>query len=104
MNIKVQKQGLYDPRHEHDACGIGAVVHINGHRDHSIVEYGKQILQNLRHRGAAGSDNITGDGAGILFQIPHDHMEVIPIFCFYPFQGKLRGNEFLDPLGFQFCQ
>jgi glutamate synthase (NADPH) large chain len=71
MNGKVQKQGLYDPHNEHDACGIGAVVNINGHQDHSIIEYGKQILHNLRHRGAAGSDNVTGDGAGILFQVPH---------------------------------
>ena len=72
MNVRVKKQGLYDPRFEHDACGIGAVVNITGRRDHSIIEYGKQILQNLRHRGAAGSDNVTGDGAGILFQVPHE--------------------------------
>ncbi|MCP4451652.1 MAG: glutamate synthase large subunit, partial [Planctomycetes bacterium] len=72
MNVRVKKQGLYDPRFEHDACGIGAVVNITGRRDHSIIEYGKQILHNLRHRGAAGSDNVTGDGAGILFQVPHE--------------------------------
>jgi len=59
-------------RREHDGCGIGAVVNINGRRDHSIIEYGKEILLNLRHRGAAGADEITGDGAGILFQIPHE--------------------------------
>ncbi|MCF7975750.1 MAG: glutamate synthase large subunit [Phycisphaerae bacterium] len=68
----MKKQGLYDPRFEHDACGIGAVVNISGRRDHSIIEYGKQILHNLRHRGAASSDNVTGDGAGILFQVPHE--------------------------------
>lgn len=72
MDVRWKKQGLYDPRFEHDACGIGAVVNITGRRDHSIIEYGKQILHNLRHRGAAGSDNVTGDGAGILFQIPHE--------------------------------
>ena len=65
-------QGLYEPRREHDACGIGAVVNISGKRDHSIIEYGREILLNLRHRGAAGADQITGDGAGILFQIPHE--------------------------------
>lgn len=70
MTVSLKKQGLYDPRFEHDACGIGAVVNINGHRDHSIIKYGKEILHNLRHRGAASADNVTGDGAGILFQIP----------------------------------
>jgi glutamate synthase domain-containing protein 2/glutamate synthase domain-containing protein 1/glutamate synthase domain-containing protein 3 len=64
--------GLYEARHEHDGCGIGAVVNTNGQRDHSIIEYGKEILVNLHHRGAAGADEVTGDGAGILFQIPHD--------------------------------
>jgi glutamate synthase domain-containing protein 2/glutamate synthase domain-containing protein 1/glutamate synthase domain-containing protein 3 len=64
-------QGLYEARREHDACGIGAVVNISGRRDHSIIEYGKQVLVNLHHRGAAGADDVTGDGAGILTQIPH---------------------------------
>jgi len=72
MNPEQIKQGLYDKSYEHDACGIGAVVNITGRQDHSIIEYGKEILINLHHRGAAGSDEITGDGAGILFQIPHE--------------------------------
>ncbi len=72
MGLVLRDQGLYEVRREHDACGIGAVVHINGQRDHSILEYGRQILVNLAHRGAAGADETTGDGAGILFQIPHD--------------------------------
>jgi len=67
-----EKHGLYDPQYEHDACGIGAVVDISGKSDHRIIEYGKQILLNLRHRGAAGADEVTGDGAGILCRIPHD--------------------------------
>jgi glutamate synthase (NADPH) large chain len=75
MTLAAKKQGLYDPLYEHDACGIGAVVNINGHRDHSIIEHGKEILHNLRHRGAAGADNVTGDGAGILFQIPFELFE-----------------------------
>jgi glutamate synthase domain-containing protein 2/glutamate synthase domain-containing protein 1/glutamate synthase domain-containing protein 3 len=66
-----KQQGLYEPAHEHDACGIGAVVNISGRKDHAIVEHGKQILLNLHHRGAASADNVTGDGAGILIQIPH---------------------------------
>jgi glutamate synthase domain-containing protein 2/glutamate synthase domain-containing protein 1/glutamate synthase domain-containing protein 3 len=69
---KLRNQGLYETRYEHDGCGIGAVVNISGKRDHSIIEYGKQIIVNLHHRGAAGADETTGDGAGILFQIPHD--------------------------------
>jgi glutamate synthase domain-containing protein 2/glutamate synthase domain-containing protein 1/glutamate synthase domain-containing protein 3 len=72
MALVLKDQGLYEVRQEHDACGIGAVVNINGLRDHSILEYGRQILVNLAHRGAAGADETTGDGAGILFQIPHD--------------------------------
>jgi len=62
--------GLYDPRFEHDACGIGAVANIDGRADHAILEHGKQIILNLHHRGAAGADDVTGDGAGILFQLP----------------------------------
>jgi len=72
MVRKLEKQGLYDPRFEHDACGIGAVVNINGKADHAIIEYGKETIINLHHRGAAGADDITGDGAGILFQLPHE--------------------------------
>jgi glutamate synthase (NADPH/NADH) large chain len=70
---RIQKDcGLYEVKTEHDACGIGAVVNISGKADHSIINYGKEILVNLHHRGAAGADEITGDGAGILFQIPHE--------------------------------
>lgn len=67
-----ESTGLYEPRREHDACGIGAVANISGEKSHGIIEYGKEILVNLHHRGAAGADEVTGDGAGILFQIPHD--------------------------------
>ncbi len=66
--------GLYDPKNEHDACGIGAVVNVSGRRDHRIVEQARQVLLNLQHRGAAGADETTGDGAGILFQLPHDFL------------------------------
>lgn len=68
------KQGLYDPGYEHDACGIGAVASISGRRDHAIIDYGKQVLMNLIHRGAAGADESTGDGAGILIQLPHEFL------------------------------
>ena len=62
--------GLYDPVHEHDACGVGFVAHIKGHKSHDIVEKGLTILNNLRHRGATGADPLHGDGAGLLVQIP----------------------------------
>ena len=63
-------QGLYDPVHEHDACGVGFVAHIKGQKSHAIVRQGLQILENLTHRGATGADPLAGDGAGILIQIP----------------------------------
>jgi glutamate synthase domain-containing protein 2/glutamate synthase domain-containing protein 1/glutamate synthase domain-containing protein 3 len=75
MATKTKHFGLYDSRYEHGSCGIGAVVNISGRRDHSIIEYSKEILLNLRHRGAAGADEVTGDGAGILFQIPHKFLQ-----------------------------
>ncbi len=63
-------QGLYDPANEHDACGVGFVANIKGRKSHAIVEQGLTILKNLTHRGAVGADPLTGDGAGILVQIP----------------------------------
>jgi len=65
-------QGLYNPEHEHDACGVGFVVNIKGERSHDIVRKGLQVLDNLTHRGACGCDPLTGDGAGVLLQMPHD--------------------------------
>ena len=65
-----KKQGLYDPAYEHDSCGVGFVVNIDGKRDHKIIDEGIQILCNLEHRGAVGGDLKTGDGAGMLLQIP----------------------------------
>ena len=64
------RQGLYDPANEHDACGVGFVAHFKGQKSHSIVEQGLLILKNLDHRGAVGADPLQGDGAGILLQIP----------------------------------
>ncbi|MFM8471358.1 MAG: glutamate synthase central domain-containing protein, partial [Limisphaerales bacterium] len=65
------KQGLYDPRFEHDACGVGFVVNMKGKKSHEVVQQGIQILINLDHRGACGCEPNTGDGAGILIQLPH---------------------------------
>ncbi len=66
------RQGLYDPANEHDACGVGFVVNMHGEKSHEIVRWGLEILVNLTHRGACGCDPLTGDGAGILVQIPQD--------------------------------
>src|SRR6266478_1370551 len=63
-------QGLYDPRDEHDACGVGFVVDIKGRKSHEIVRKSLQVLMNLAHRGACGCEVNTGDGAGILLQVP----------------------------------
>ena len=68
------KQGLYDPRYEHDACGVGFVVNIKGQKSHSIVSQGLQVLLNLAHRGACGCEPNTGDGAGVLMQTPDKFM------------------------------
>ncbi|MFM8466446.1 MAG: glutamate synthase-related protein [Oxalobacteraceae bacterium] len=69
----MQAQGLYDPKNEHDACGVGFIAHIKGHKSHSIVEQGLLILKNLDHRGAVGADPLMGDGAGVLIQIPDQY-------------------------------
>jgi glutamate synthase domain-containing protein 2/glutamate synthase domain-containing protein 1/glutamate synthase domain-containing protein 3 len=71
------KQGLYDPAFEHEACGVGFVVNIKGRRSHGIIRQGLQILINLNHRGACGCESNTGDGAGILLQMPHSFLEEV---------------------------
>src|SRR5438034_3143809 len=63
---------LLDPRTERDACGVGFVVNVEGERSHDIIQKGLEVLQNLTHRGACGCDPLTGDGAGVLMQIPHE--------------------------------
>ena len=67
----VAQRGLYDPRFEHDACGTGFVAHVKGHRSQAIVADALTVLENLSHRGARGAEPNTGDGAGILTQLPH---------------------------------
>lgn len=82
-------QGLYDPRNEHDACGIGFVANIHNRKSHKIIEDGLQILENLEHRGAVGADPKAGDGAGILIQMPD---------AFFRAEAKALGFE-LPPEG-----
>jgi glutamate synthase (ferredoxin) len=79
--------GLYDPRHEHDACGVGFVVHIKGRRSHAIVRQALQVLMNLRHRGACGCEANTGDGAGILLQVPDRFFRKVTPFAL-PAEGE----------------
>ena len=69
------RQGLYDPAQEHDACGVGLVANVKGQRSHKIIEQGLEVLINLGHRGACGADPRTGDGAGLLIQMPHEFFE-----------------------------
>lgn len=78
--------GLYDAENEHDACGVGMLVNIHGGKSHELVESALKVLENMRHRGAEGADNKTGDGAGILLQIPHEFilLQGIPV----PEKGK----------------
>ena len=78
--------GLYNAEYEHDACGVGMVVNINGNKSHELVDNALKVLENMRHRGAEGADNKTGDGAGILLQIPHEFilLQGIPV----PEKGK----------------
>lgn len=68
-------QGLYHPDFEHEACGIGMIANINGSKSHDIVKNAVTILCNLEHRGGQGADISTGDGAGIMTQIPHSFFE-----------------------------
>ena len=81
-----RKEGLYDPAHEHDACGVGMIVNLNGSKSHELVDSALRVLENMKHRGAEGADNKTGDGAGIMVQIPHEFilLQGIPV----PEKGK----------------
>ena len=69
---RAAREGAYRPDHEHDSCGVGFIAHIKGERSHALISQALTILENLEHRGAEGSDPLTGDGAGILVQIPHE--------------------------------
>src|SRR5262245_64615045 len=88
-------QGLYDPRTEHDACGVGFVVHIKGQRSHEIVRNALQVLINLEHRGACGCEANTGDGAGILIQIPDAFLRKSVSFALPPAGAYGAGLVFL---------
>src|SRR4029077_8561025 len=101
-----ERQGLYDPRNEHDSCGIGFVANIKGRKSHDIIARGLQILVNLDHRGAVDADPLVGDGAGCLIQMPDkllrhwadEHNLALPqpgryavAMCFLPQDAEARG-------------
>ena len=88
-------EGLYDPRHEHDACGVTFVADLAGRRDHSIVAKALTALCNLEHRGARGSEPDTGDGAGILFQVPDGFFREVVDFDLPAAGGYAVGTAFL---------
>lgn len=95
----LKARGLYDPAQEHDACGVGFIARINGEKSHEIVEKGVEILRSLEHRGAVGGDQKTGDGAGMLIQLPHRFLEKITSFKL-PAEGSYGvGMIFLPPEG-----
>ncbi len=93
-------QGLYDPANEHDACGVGFVVNLHGRKTHQIVRQGLEVLENLTHRGACGCDPLTGDGAGILLQMPQEFFTAVTpqAGIKLPSPGDWAvGNVFLPP-------
>ncbi|MGB8318817.1 MAG: hypothetical protein WCE54_11870, partial [Ignavibacteriaceae bacterium] len=76
-NYPPKEQGMYNPFYEHDACGMGFVADIKGRKSRDIIDKGLSILKNLEHRGAVGADPLTGDGAGILVQMPDEFMRKV---------------------------
>src|SRR5579859_4507410 len=89
-------RGLYDPRYEHDACGVGLVADLSGRRAHSTVAQALTVLRNLDHRGAKGSDPETGDGAGILTQLPDEFFRAVCDFPLPPLGHYAAGLVFLS--------
>jgi len=111
INALPAKQGLYDPKNEHDACGVGFVAHIKGEKSHNIVQQGLTILKRVTHRGAVGADPKAGDGAGLLMQIPDAFFQGDAVefdlpkagdygvgMVFLPKDGRIRAEliEFID--------
>ena len=105
MDTTSRIKGLYDAEREHDACGVGMLVNISGDKSHELVDSALKVLENMKHRGAEGADNKTGDGAGIMLQIPHEFilLQGIPVpekgkygtgLIFLPKDGKKQAEIF----------
>ncbi|MFL9843790.1 glutamate synthase large subunit [Flavobacterium rhizosphaerae] len=107
MNIMQEEQkGLYNPNHEHDACGIGFVANIKGRKSHNHISDALTILENLEHRGACGCEDNTGDGAGISFQLPHEFLvsECVKIGIKLPEAGQYGVGMVFFPKGEEFIE
>src|SRR5215207_8579248 len=95
MHHQPHPQGLYDPRHEHDSCGVAFVATLTGVASHRIVDLGLAALRNLAHRGASGAEPESGDGAGLLLQVPDEFLRAVVDFDLPPAGGYAVGLAFL---------
>lgn len=101
MDARPAAQGMYDPRNEHDACGVGFVANLTGEASHTLVEQALTVLRNLEHRGATGSEPDSGDGAGILTQVPDAFFRAVAGFELPEAGGYAVGIAFLPEDGLQ---
>ena len=97
MSRTPSAQGLYDPRNEHDACGVGFVADVKGRKSHKIVQQGLEILLKLDHRGAVGADPLAGDGAGLLCQIPDEFLRSLDLGFDLPAAGAYAVAQIFMP-------
>ena len=100
--MNYHSRGLYDPRYEHDACGVGLLVNVGGRKSHRLVEKALQVLEHMVHRGAEGADPLTGDGAGIMVQIPHEFilLQGVPV----PEKGRYGTGIMFLPRDEESCE
>ncbi|MBT6312587.1 MAG: hypothetical protein HOJ21_05225, partial [Alphaproteobacteria bacterium] len=92
-----ERQGLYDPQNEHDACGVGFVADVKGRKSHGIIEQGLEILLKLDHRGAVGADPLAGDGAGIITQLPDAFFRSLDLAFDLPLEGEYAVGQMFLP-------
>ena len=97
--MKLKKQGLYSPEFEHENCGAGFICSLEGKKSNDIIHNALEILEKLEHRGAVSSDGKTGDGAGILIDIPHDFFVEQCDFELPEVRQYAMGNVFFSPKG-----
>ncbi len=97
MSMTPERQGLYDPQNEHDACGVGFVADVKGRKSHGIIEQGLEILLKLDHRGAVGADPLAGDGAGIITQLPDAFFRSLDLAFDLPLEGEYAVGQMFLP-------
>src|SRR6201993_1730520 len=100
MDQDESRQGLYRPEFEHDSCGTGFITNINGHKTNQIIDNALTMLENMEHRGACGCDPLTGDGAGVLIQLPHEFLarETAKLGFMLPAPGEYGAGAVFMPL------